>query len=381
MLGTYAAALAVTSRWTNERSGIAVSLLATLLVAVSLGAVRDRVERRVRRAVFTHHDATRELLEEMGSLVHGHTDGTVLLEGLARVIRRSGRWGHVAILDRDAVTIAAVGTPSDAELQVPLVHQGVDVGTLVVGRRDDRGWTSAERARLEAPARQVAAAVQGVGLEAEIREARQRLVRGREHERVRIRRDLHDGIGPVLAAATLQVDALARRLEPDDEDGRALAARIRAELQRAVNEVRSLIDGLRPAALDQLGLAAVLEEHAVALRDAGIDVEITVSGKPAQAGPAAEVAAYRIIGEAMTNALRHADPTRVLVTVDALPSGLDLRVVDDGSGLAPGRREDPGVGLVSMRDRAAELGGWLMLSNTDMGGTEIRAHVPTEATS
>jgi signal transduction histidine kinase len=179
-------------------------------------------------------------------------------------------------------------------------------------------------------------------------------------ERRRIRRDLHDGLGPTLAGAAFQADAVRNLRTFDPERAAELLTELRSEVGGAVAEVRRLVDGLRPPDLDQLGLLGALRERAVRLswRADGTPIQVRVRApERLPALPAAvEVAAYRIAIEALTNAARHARASRVDLHIE-IGDGLRLEVSDDGSPVDEETAWTPGVGITSMQERAAELGG------------------------
>ncbi len=206
--------------------------------------------------------------------------------------------------------------------------------------------------------------------------SRRRLVVAREEERRRIRRELHDGIGPMLAAMTLKVD-LARdvlRSDPDAAD-RALEG-LKRDTQASVAEIRRLTRELRPPALDELGVVEAIRQRAQELSTgaAGERVEISVAAGPLPALDAAvEVAAYRIAAEAMANVVRHSHARHCQVRVSA-NGALVVEVDDDGVGFADGR--GAGVGMTSMRERCSELGGSLSVERTADGRTVVRAVLP-----
>jgi signal transduction histidine kinase len=261
---------------------------------------------------------------------------------------------------------------------VDVSHRDHREAVLVVGlRRGQRRFTSRETALLDDLARQLAVTMRAVRLSGELQESRERIVRAREDERQRIRRDLHDGLGPVLAAAGLQVDTLRDHVDPDDETGRELLDRMDAGLRQGVADVRRTVEGLRPPALDQIGLAAVVREHAAALGGTWLDVTTEVPDT-VSAPAAVEVAAYRIILEAMTNVARHARATRCAVRVAREIDTVVVEVADDGCGVLPGSDGTGGVGLSSMRERAEELGGQLLVTAARGGGTLVRAVIPVK---
>ncbi len=207
--------------------------------------------------------------------------------------------------------------------------------------------------------------------------SRRRLVVAREEERRRIRRDLHDGIGPMLAAMTLKVD-LARdvlRSNPDAAD--AALVGLKADTQSAVAEIRRLTRELRPPSLDELGVVEAIRHRAADLAGGiegerlDITVEASVALPPIDA--AVEAAAYRIAAEAMTNVVRHAHARRCRVRVSG-NGVLAVEIADDGEGFAAGR--GAGVGMTSMRERCSELGGSLTVDRTADGWTVVRATLP-----
>jgi signal transduction histidine kinase len=261
---------------------------------------------------------------------------------------------------------------------VDLTHRGRREGILVVGlRRGQRRFSGRESALLDDLARQLAVTIRAVRLSGELEHSRERIVRAREAERLRIRRDLHDGLGPVLAAAGLQADTLRDHLDPDDAAAHALLDRMGVGLRQGVGDIRRTVEGLRPPALDQIGLAAVVAEHAAALDSPRLSVATELDELAPGAVPAAvEVAAYRIAVEALTNGARHSGARRCTVRLARERETLVVEVVDDGRGLATDVHL--GVGLTSMRERAEELGGSLLVTAPAAGvdGTLVRAVLP-----
>jgi len=209
---------------------------------------------------------------------------------------------------------------------------------------------------------------------AELQRARERLVAAREEERRRLRRDLHDGLGPALAGAALKVEAAENLLETDAETASGLLDDARAEIQDAVADVRRLVYALRPPALDELGLVGALREQAERL-EVGERVRVEVDAPEGlDSLPAAvEVAAYRIALEAMTNVARHAQAHACVVRI-SVNGALELEISDDGHGLPTDYRA--GVGISSMRERAEELGGTCGVEQVDGHGTRVLACLP-----
>jgi signal transduction histidine kinase len=259
---------------------------------------------------------------------------------------------------------------------VPLVYQQEQVGRLLVSpRAPGERFTGVERRLLDDLAGQVALVASAVRLTVDLQHARERLVLGREEERRRLHRDLHDGLGPTLAGVVLGLDGVRRALGGDQVAVQQLVDRLKADVQAAVADTRRLVYELRPPALDELGLVAALRKQAASLGLDGQGIQVQVEAPDRLDGlPAAvEVAAYRIALEALTNARRHAQAHRCQVRL-ALDDGLRIEVRDDGRGL-PADPAD-GVGLASMRERAGELGGWCEIEPAPNGGTSVRAWLP-----
>jgi signal transduction histidine kinase len=198
------------------------------------------------------------------------------------------------------------------------------------------------------------------------------VVRAREEERRRLRRDLHDVLGPALAAVGLGLDAVRSRAQRDPAGADELIEQVQEEVRACVGEIRKIIEGLRPPVLDERGLIGALQQHAELIASRA-DLQVTVDGADLPALPAAvEVVAYLIGQEALTNAVRHACARHIAVTVSADGVELHLEIADDGAGLPPQRRR--GVGMHSMAERAAEIGGDVVV--TSGAGTRVRARLP-----
>jgi signal transduction histidine kinase len=238
------------------------------------------------------------------------------------------------------------------------------------------GFSRADRRLLAGLSRQAAVAVHGVLLGRDLQHSRELLVSAREEERRRLRRDLHDGVGPALAAAALQVET-ARDVYPrDPEAADAILDRASLRLRAVVDDVRAAVHGLRPATLDDLGLPGALAELAGRFDAPGRSVTAVVTDVPGRSA-AVDAAAYLVAAEAVTNATRHAAASRVCIELRPAPHGLVLTVTDDGRGLP--EQPVPGVGLRSMRERAEELAGTLVVRPAAKGtGTTVELWLPVE---
>ena len=215
-------------------------------------------------------------------------------------------------------------------------------------------------------------AAYAVRVTTDIRRARERLVAAREEERRRLRRDLHDGLGPVLASLTLMADAASNLLRQDPEAAAKLLRELSAEAKAATAEIRRVVYELRPPALDELGLVSALREQVDQYREGGLQVSIHAPDSLPPLPAAVEIAAYRIVQESMTNVIRHARARTCAVRLD-MNGGLRLAIADDGCGINGARA---GVGLTSMRERAEELGGTWVVEPGQPTGTVVRAVLP-----
>ncbi|MGI9007444.1 MAG: sensor histidine kinase [Streptosporangiaceae bacterium] len=258
--------------------------------------------------------------------------------------------------------------------ELPAVHRGRQVGVLRVGHRH-RGerFRAEEVSALGDVARRVASLLHAADLPADLQASRERIVVAREEERRRIRRDLHDGLGPELAGMALQLDSLASHLR-DHADLAQRAVRLRDRLQHTVTEVRRIVEGLGPSAVDELGLAEALRQLGLAGAETGFQISVpdTFGDLPA----AVEVAAYRIAAEACTNVIRHARASRCSIEAGIRDGWLTLVVADDGRGF--GAEAAVGVGLQNLHDRAAEVGGSLEIRSAPEG-TTVLSRLPLAA--
>jgi two-component system, NarL family, sensor histidine kinase UhpB len=209
-------------------------------------------------------------------------------------------------------------------------------------------------------------------LEEERRSSVRRVLSAQEAERSRIARELHDQIGQNLTAVVLELKRLRGRVEPDYADTLADAQELARE---SLEELRRISYELRPAALDDLGLASALAALGRAIaRRAGISVMVDIAPDLPPLPADVELAVYRVAQEALTNTVRHSGGTSALVHLRAAAGRLVLEVSDDGHGLGDGPVS--GGGIRGMRERALTVGGRLLLGVGPGGGLEVELDVP-----
>ncbi|MFY1691418.1 histidine kinase [Plantactinospora sp. WMMB782] len=355
------------------------SLVATGLIAVAFEPARGRVQRGVNRLLYGDRDDPYQVMARLGDLLGRTVEPGAVLPQLTDTIARSLRVPHVAVEveGREGPRVlAAHGSANTPVEAFDMVTRGERVGRLLVANRSAASrFTPVERRLLGDLATQAAVAADSVRLIHDLQDSRERLITAREEERRRLRRDLHDGLGPTLAGMAMQVRAAHKLVAGQPRTGRILDA-LSADLQTCTAEVRQLVDQLRPPALDR-GLAAALRNECTRFDSPTLSVRLHVDGNLQGLPAAIEVAAYRIVAEALNNVTRHSQATTCRVNVQR-DRALTVEIVDDGVGLGP--RRPGGVGLDSMRERATELGGEFDITPASPHGTSIRVRLPFQPT-
>jgi signal transduction histidine kinase len=342
--------------------------------------LRDRLQRAVNRLLYGERDDPYTVVARLGRQLERAGDPHTVLQTMTESVARALKLPYVAIYlhERAGSRIAvAYGGDTGTTVKLPLLYGDESLGELhVAPRGDDHELTRRDRELLGALVRQAGVAIQAAQLTHELQQSRERLVVAREEERRRLRRDLHDGIGPTLASLAQRIDTASYLVAEDPEHTTALLQEVKGQVRMTIADLRRVVENLRPPVLDELGLVAAVRDHLIpAQAHRGLTIQC-IEGEPLTPLPAAvEVAAFRIVQEALSNVVRHAEARRAVVHL--LLERSDLLVVeiaDDGRGLPATRRA--GVGLRSMRERAEELGGTLVVRSRANGGTVVRAELP-----
>ena len=357
------------------------AVVATGLVAVLFQPLRERLQRGVNRLMYGQRDEPFEVLADLGQRLEGTLVPGMVYPTLVETVAQTLKLPYVALdvgQDAEFQTAVSFGKPAAQTVAYPLTYQGETVGRLhVAPRGPGEPFSAADERLLRNIARQAGTAVHAAQVTADLQRSRLRLVAAREEERRRLRRDLHDGLGPSLAALHVQSGVLRRLIQTDPQQAEELLDELRGDIRATIDEVRRVAYALRPPALDQLGLVAALRAQAErGVGDAGeTAVHVSIDAPVLPPLPAAvEVAAYRIVQEALANVSHHAGAQHCRVRL-ALPGRiLEIEVVDDGQGLREGYQA--GVGLLSMRERATELGGTCTVEALPGGGTRVAALLP-----
>lgn len=384
-------------------SNLLISLVATGGVAVLFQPVRGWLQRGVNRLMYGERDAPYAVLARLGSRLEATLVPETVLPTIVETIAQALKLPYVAIAllpeqqlmaavttssgeavaagEQEASIAASYGTPTPGLMRIPLVYQAETLGYLLLAARAGDTFGKADSRLLTDLARQAGVAMYAVRLTTHLQhlttslqQARERLVTTREEERRRLRRDLHDGLGPALASVTFKVDAARNLLRQDSERTERLLAEVRQQAQEAISDIRRLVYNLRPPALDEFGLLSVLREQAAHCQHQGLEVTFDTAQSLPPLPAAVEVAVYRIAQEALTNVVRHAQAQHCLLRLALDTGAVQLTISDDGQGIPPGHRI--GVGLHAMHERASELGGSCTITQEPSGGTTIQVWLP-----
>jgi signal transduction histidine kinase len=373
--------LAATSRLLGDRlEERQVTIVVLALAVAAYGPLRSWLTALVRRRVLGRRGERYEVVSALAARLEESGGLDEQLPALAAAVAEAFRVSYVQVEVLRAGgrgMVAPHGSRPPATRSVPISYRGERIGTIELSEGGIRAMLSRrDQALLLDVVRQAAIAARASLLARELQQSREQLVLAREDDRRRIRRDLHDGLGPVLGGVAMRLDAAGNAVSSDPQVAHRLVVQSRVEITEALADVRRLVHGLRPPALDDLGLLAAVEQQAERARTAGLDVVVEADPTTLVRLPAAvEVAAYRIVSEALTNVTRHAAATtcRVALTVGA--ADLAIEVVDDGRGI--GADVVAGVGLRSLRERVEELGGRYEVGCPPERGTRVRAWLPT----
>jgi two-component system, NarL family, sensor kinase len=366
---------------TNQNKSVPwwLNLLALLIIVPTFLPVHGRLRRSVNQLIYGQHDNSYALLIQLNQHLEASAAPNALLPTITATLAATLRLPYVAIETELLVEhfSAAFGAPPDhAELiSIPLTYRAAMLGTLHVSSRRSHERLSADDLRLlHDLAHQVGITLHAAQLTADLQASREQLVTAREEERRRIRRDLHDGLGPMLAGLRMQLSAMRHSVH-DDPLTEALIDSLRDDVRAATADIRRLVYDLRPPLLDEHGLIGAIRHLGSALESATLtlDAPTTLPLLPA----AVEVAVYRIAAEAVQNVAKHAGASTCAITLVLGENMLTLLVVDNGVGLPA--KSVAGVGLVSMRERATELGGTLAVEPMLSGGTRVVATIPCKA--
>ena len=355
-----------------------VDWLLMILALVSVWPAQRWLRPRVAHFVEDNSEDPYTIISRLSARMDADLTAETLPATIARSVAETLNLPYVG-LENEGGSLADTGLrPATPLVSLPLSYQEQPLGTLHLAPRIVAGVPLPIDEKLLADlTRQISLTLHAMLLSAELQESRRRIVTAREEGRLLLRRDLHDGLGPALATMTMQADT-ARDLLPDDPVAAdQLLAQLIDQAQATVVEVRRIVHGLRPPALDELGLFGALELLAEGFATPDLRVVVRLPEQQPPLPAAVEVAVYRVAQEALTNVRRHARAAPVPLAMWVDPGALCLSISDDGGGLP--QEIVAGLGLSSMRERAQELGGTLVVQPNEPRGTCIAARFPIDS--
>jgi two-component system, NarL family, sensor kinase len=363
-----------------------VTIAVGAAVALALNPLRVWLSRRLGQVMFGQRDNPFEVVSRLARVGAGEPPPRVLsgvVQTLAHALRMPFAQVEVRAPDGTVLSRATYGEMATHPVRVPLAGAaGVDGHLLLDSGPGREPFGSADTELLHAVAVHVGSAIHTAMLAEELQKARERLVVAREEERRRLQRDLHDGVGPTLASVAMQAGAALDLIGTDRDAARRAIKLVADWVDLALTDIRRIVFSLGPPALDQLGLVASLRERAEAFRrpsdsryPQGFETAVVAGDRLDNLPAAVETAVFSIVLEAISNAARHAAASRCMVGLSRRDDVLHVEVRDDGRGISEHPRA--GVGLKSMRERAAELGGECEVKRWPTGpGTVVYARLP-----
>lgn len=384
VIGIYVLVVGTMGAVFQSSGSFLTSLTATGVVAVSFHPLRERLQYLVDHYVYGERNNPYAVISSLSQRLETITAPGTLLPGIAETVAQALKLPFVSIALKSGAefkTDAVYGQPADRGqiTALPLTYGQEIVGQLVIGQTaGDKPLDASQHQLLANIARQAGTAAHAVQLSIDLQQSRQQIVTAREEERRRLRRDLHDGLGPALAAHTIKAGAARALIENNPQAADAILSELETNLSNSLTDIRRLVYNLRPPALDQLGLIGALNDFIQQCNQRGNAATVFILQSPAQLSElsaAVEVAAYRIVQEAVNNVIHHAHARGCQVKIET-NGQLVIHIQDDGIGLPS--PQNHGVGLHSMRERSEELGGHFSIQNRPGGGTEVQVWLPLQ---
>lgn len=324
--------------------------------------LHEHLKANAYRVLYSIRGVSNRMFKPLSCQPHHTSESHKLLSNVAKVIGQQLALPYVGVTIGSAPrkNQAHMGSPGSELKQFPLRLHDESLGWLEVSFQPGEMFDAEKHRVLETLADQVVVIVKSLQLTAELHAAQQQLVTNREEERRRLQRDLHDGLGSALGAQTLIVGSARRLLKSDPQGADQLLAKLESDMHGTLGQVRQLVYGLRPPELDQLGLVQALRLKLKGLTSGQLRLELILPEPSITYPVAVEVAAYRIVTEAVSNVVRHARARSCRVELRLTETGLEIAITDDGRDFDHQRRE---VQYSAMRERAHELEGQFSVSS------------------
>lgn len=380
VLGGYAVLVGGLAALWSPFDDVWIKIIATGFIAILFHPLRERLQRVVNRVMYGRRDEPFAVLNHLGAQLENSplpdTGLLLVVETICKNLRVP--YAAIELITDDGIRNTHYGTLNHGTIALPLRYQNETIGTLQISRRaHNENFSPADLQLLENLARQAGAIACMARLNTQLQQSREHIIGEREQERKRLRRELHDGLGPTLASQTLKLDAALDLLDGGDAanaEARKILQALKTQTQRTVTDIRRIAYELRPPALDDLGLAGALRAHLDQANGVnGLHISFDAPAELLPLSAAVQVNAYRIVLEAVNNVVKHAQAANCAVRI-ASNGVLSLEIRDDGIGLEDHVRL--GVGMTSMRERAEELGGTFKIENNVPKGTRVLATLP-----
>ena len=349
--------------WLLQDAGYPLSaLLATVVIALLFHAVFRWLDRSVNRLYYGERDDPYVFFSRLGRHIEAAFVPQDVLLRIVETIAQALKLPFVAIAitnGQGPYIAAASGTQDEQHplVRIPLLAHHEQVGTLLCSPRQEEALTDQDMHLLHDLALHIGAAVKAVQLSSELQRSREKLILAREEERRRLRRDLHDGLGPTLASLSQRIDAAGSLVTQQPEEAVALLQTIKAQMRSTISDLRRLVYALRPPVLDEFGLISAIRDHTIpSQQSSGVHISLSAPEELPPLSAATEVAAFRIVEEALTNVVHHAQAQQCQI---CLPQTYRAS-----------------VGMHSMRERAEELGGKCSVQTRPTGGTLVSVSLP-----
>ncbi len=360
-----------------QQGGFFISFIAVGVIAILIQPIKGKLQAAINRLMYGESRSPYVALSMLGQKLEATSDTRTVLSSVVETISQVLKLPYAAIylFTEDSLQLAAeYGKLNTSPMRINLVYQKEEVGELVLGTRtSNEGFSNYEQRLIQDIVRQVGIAVYSVKVTTDLMKSRENLVKAREEERKRIRRDLHDGLGPQLASLGMNIEAARNLYKINHQAGEELLITTHKQLKDAINDIRQLVYDLRPPILDELGLTFAINELIRQYSHSKIYFKVLVPPSVSTLPAAIEIATYRIIQESISNVVRHSNATecKIKITMDNF---LKTEITDNGKGISSSSKK--GIGMVSMRERTEELNGTLHVISTPEKGVSIQVIFP-----
>ncbi|WP_134682755.1 GAF domain-containing sensor histidine kinase [Brevibacillus migulae] len=399
IIAIYTLSVQYLSRLFQTQDNIFISLIVTGLIAVLFSPMKERLQRVVNRLMKGRHDDPYAVLADLGDQLVKPIEPRAMLDVVVYTIKDALRLPFTAIeidVNGQDTLASSAGEPTDDVMSFPIIHRGNAVGTIYASPRSSgEQFTKEDGKLLSVLLQQAGPIVQNVNmtlglrlLTEDLQNSREKMIHAREEERREIRRNLHNELTPRLADIAKSVDLAESYLREAPDTAVEILSDFRSMIRAMVDEIRTLVHDLRPPSLDELGLIGAIQERIHELcntpnrfdnRESSHTPKINLV-TPQQLPPlpaAVEVAAFRIVTEALSSVVHHAPALHCVVRLEiSSTQRLLITVTDNGSGAQSKHSPKETIGLFSIRERAAELGGTCTIDHLQPSGTRVIAELP-----